>query len=127
MCIWEVDESARLCEFCSYRGGCESYEKVTPVDEAGSLYANILSEIIGRNILERCRERSVVWARNILCYRLYLDGYSLHQIGKFVGVNHTTVLYGRNQVSNMLEMPSMYPDEIKLWERFTELLSLQKN
>lgn len=127
MCIWQVEESARKCEYCSYRGGCEEYEKVTPIDEAVSIYVGIMSALVGRDILERSREREMVWARNMVCYRLVLDGYSQNMIGKFIGLNHATVCYAKKQVGNMLDRPSMYPKETKLWEKFTKLLSFNKN
>ncbi len=127
MCIWQVEEEDRKCEYCSYRGGCEVFEKVTPVEEAGSLYVGILSTLVGRNILERSRERVMVWARNMVCYRLSMDGYSLGLIGKFVGLDHATVIYAKKQVGNMLERPSMYPEETELWNKFTKLLSFNKN
>lgn len=127
MCVWKVDESERNCEYCSYSGGCEERERVIPIEEPGALYAGILSALVGSNILAHSRKRELVWARNMACYRLVMDGYSQGQVGKFMGLNHATVFHGKEQVANMLEMPSMYPTEVRVWEKFTELLSLNKN
>jgi len=127
MCIWQVNEDMRRCEYCSYRGGCENYEKVTPISEACPIYVGIMSGLLGRDILERCRERMLVWARYMVCYQLILDGYSQENIGKWMKMDHSTVCHGKRQVANMLEMPSMYPEEIGLWKKFKELLSLGQN
>lgn len=124
MCIWKVEESERKCEYCSYRGGCEEYEKVTLIEEAGPIYVGILSALVGRDIRERVREREIVWARYMACYRLVMDGYSLCQVGKFMGIDHSTVSHAKKQVAHMLDMPSMYPEEIILWKKFIGLLSL---
>lgn len=125
MCIWKVNASERNCDYCSYRGGCESYEKVTPVEEAGAVYVSVMNELLGRDILERSRERELVWARYMVCYRLIEDGYTLGKTGKFMNLDHATVLHGKRQVANMLEMPQMFREEIGLWKKFTELLSLR--
>lgn len=123
MCIWKVEESERKCVYCSYRGGCEEYAKVTLVDEAGAIYVGILSALVGRDIMQHSRERELVWARNMACYRLVMDGYSLCKVGRFMGMDHSTVSHAKKQVANMLDMPSMYPEEMSLWEKFTGLIS----
>ena len=122
MCIWKVNDSERHCEFCSYRGGCEEHEKVTPIEEAVPIYVGILSGLVGRDIMEQCRERDVVSARYILFYQLIKDGYSQEKIGKNCGFDHSTVCYGKRQVENMLRFPGMYPTEVILWQNFKKLI-----
>lgn len=123
MCIWEVKDEERHCEYCTYRGGCESYEKVTPISEAVSIYSGILSALVGRDIMVKSRERNVVSARYILFYQLIKDGYSQEKIGKNCGFDHSTVLHGKRQVENMLRFPSMYPIEMVILQNFNKLIA----
>lgn len=123
MCIWNISEEERRCEYCSYRGGCESYEKQTPVWEASAIYVGIMSGLLGRNVMERSREHMLVWARYMICYKLLMSGYSQPKVGKELNLNHATVCHGKKQVETMLKYPGMYPEETCLWEKFTSLLA----
>ena len=123
MCIWKVEVEERHCEYCTYRGGCESYERVAPIDEAKQIYSGILSGLVGRDIMEQCRERDVVSARYILFYQLANDGYSQEKIGKCCGFDHSTVSYGKRQVENMLKFPGMYPVEMVIMHNFKKLIA----
>lgn len=118
MCVWNVVEGDRMCEYCSYYGGCEVRERVAPIGDVGDRYVSVLSSLVGRNIRERSRDRLVVWARNMAFYQLVMDGYSLKKIGKFMGFNHTTVIHARKQVETMLEFPTMYKEETVIWLKF---------
>ena len=122
MCIWKVVEGERNCSFCSYYGGCEVRKKVITVEEIGGEYVSILSGIIGRNILERSRDRMLVWARNMVFYQLANDGYPICAIGRFMGFNHATVIYGKRQVENMLSFPGMYKEEYGVWLNFKKII-----
>jgi chromosomal replication initiation ATPase DnaA len=45
-------------------------------------------------ILGRCRLRTVYRARQQVMRRLRADGFSYTQIGRWIGRDHTTVMYG---------------------------------
>lgn len=122
MCIWKVVEGERNCAFCSYYGGCEVREKVIPLEEIGGKYVSVLSDILGRDIRERSRERMLVWARNMAFYQLAKDGYSLGSIGRFMGFDHATVIHGRRQAENMLNLPGMYKEEYGIWLKFQKTI-----
>lgn len=124
MCIWNTPVADRHCEFCSYRGGCETYPKKK--DIRPELYIEIMSEIIGMDFLTRSRRQDLVWARNMVVYQLRLDGLSLKQIGQAVGVDHSTVVHCVHQVERMLERPSMYEKESEIWQKFQNSLNSQK-
>ena len=129
MCIWEIDPEKRRCEFCSYRGGCEKYhpERALNAGADAECYVGIMSSIIGTDILNRSRDHRMVWARNIVAYQMRRRGHSLSSIGKCLGLDHSTVAHCERSVKDMLFWPSMYPEEIKIWQNFQEKLSLQKN
>ena len=124
MCIWRVVEGDRMCEYCSYYGGCEKREKVIPIEERGDRYVEVMNGIVGMDILDRCRLRPVVWARNMVFYQLVKDGYSQGQIGNLMGFDHSSVFHGKKQVENMLEMPGMYPEEIGMWQKFQKTIGI---
>lgn len=124
MCIWPVNPEDRHCEFCSYRGGCDRYPKKKSNPE---LYRRIMFRIIGMDVLTRSRRQDLVWARNMVVYQLRLDGFSLKQIGRAVGLDHSTVVNCVHQVERMLERPSMYEKESEIWQEFQNSLNSQKN
>lgn len=122
MCIWKVNEGERLCEYCSYYGGCEVRERVIPIGEKGDLYASVLSGIVGRDIRDHCRERLLVWSRNMAFYQLVKDGYTLWDVGRFMGFDHSTVFHGKKQVEIMLNYPGMYKEEYGIWLKFQKTI-----
>lgn len=124
MCIWKVVEGDRHCAFCSYYGGCEVREVVVTVEEMGDKYVSVLSSILGRDIRERSRERMLVWCRNMAFYQLVKDGYTLWKIGSYMGFDHATVLHGKKQVENMLNLPGMYREEYGIWLKFQKSIGL---
>ena len=125
MCIWSVREEDRHCEFCTYRGGCEAYPQKKEVRP--ELYREIMSEIVGMDVLTRCRRQDLVWARNMIAYQLRKDGLSLKNVGIAVGLNHSTVMNCMHQVERMLERPSMYEKETEIWQKFQNSLNSRKN
>ena len=117
MCIWEIDAAKRHCEYCSYWGGCEK-RKVEPaktVYEAAVEYANLIKGISGYNIFARTRLRPIVWQRNMAIYLLRKSGYSWNDIAKAFKMHHSATMYASAQVTKMLQMPKMYPDEMEVW------------
>lgn len=125
MCIWEVREENRHCEYCSYRQGCEKYPVRTLPDGMAGWYIETMSEIVGENILSRSRKRELVWGRNIVAYKLVKKGFSLYQIGGYLGVDHCTVIHCRKQVELMLKSPSMYRMEMRIYERFNKKIEYE--
>lgn len=124
MCIWNVDEGERHCELCAYNGGCESREVHETVEEVGRRYLSALCGIMGCDVREKSRKHEIVWARNMAFYQLTKDGFSLNKVGRFMGFNHSTVLYGRNQVEQMLKRPSMYREETAIWLKFQKSIAI---
>ena len=125
MCIWNTPVADRRCEFCTYRGGCEAYPQKKEVRP--ELYREIMSEIVGMDVLTRCRRQDLVWARNMIAYQLRKDGLSLKNVGIAVGLNHSTVMNCMHQVERMLERPSMYEKETEIWQKFQNSLNSRKN
>lgn len=130
MCIWKVAEEDRRCEYCSYKGGCETFPdaQIMNIVPGSVLFerASIMNELIGDNVLRRTRRANVVWARNMLCYSLFADGYGYSGIGRAVGLDHASVIHCVRRAKEMLRNPSMYGPEMAIWQKYSNLLSLQK-
>ena len=125
MCVWNVAESDRLCQFCTYRDGCERYPVGGGFDiNADGKYAiGIMNDIVGEDILRRCREWRLVWGRYIVAYHLYKMGYSYPKIGRAVGLSHSTAMHAVGLVTEMLHLPGMFEKEMWLWKQFQEKLN----
>ena len=82
-----------------------------------------MSGIVGTDILVRARERLLVYARYMVAYCLRQYGFSYHEIGNFLNMDHSTMVHGVKMVNEMLSVPQMYPEEMEIWQKF---LSLQK-
>ena len=54
-------------------------------------------------ILGSCRRKNIVAARREVMYRAVEAGYSLGEIGRRIGRDHTSVLYGHRLFNAMLE------------------------
>ena len=78
--------------------------------------------IVGTDITVRSRKAQVTWPRYLVMYQLRKDGLSFPKIARVFGVNHATVVHGVKGVQAMLDMPRMYPDEIRLWQRFQKII-----
>lgn len=122
MCIWKVSEEDRLCEYCSYRKGCEKYPIKRLPDGMAGWYVSVMCEIVGGNILEKSRKWNLVWGRNIVAYSLANKGFSLSKIGGYLGMDHSTVLHCRRQVEQMLKAPCMYRAETEIWNIFNKAI-----
>ena len=125
MCVWKVRKEDRLCNFCTYYDGCEKRPKVVwPRGIAGE-YMKAMFDASGINVLEMCRRKEVVWARNMVMYKLCMTGMSLSKVGEYFGMDHSSVWYCKNQVKTMLDYPMIYVDELELWVKFNEQLEYE--
>ena len=118
MCIWKVSSEDRLCEFCSYRDGCERYPRLETPEGRMEWYVYVINGIIGDDVLRRCRRKDLVWGRNMLIYRLRQEGMTQEKVSRMVGLDHSTVHHCERQIERMLERPAMYLEEFKVWKLF---------
>lgn len=118
MCIWKVNKEDRHCEFCSYMKGCEKRIVGDVPEGPAGAYVFAMNEILGKNIMERCRKRDLVWGRSMVLYRLTNDGMSQRLAGEIFGIDHSTVHHCVEQVKAMLKNPSYYFVEYSVWNQF---------
>lgn len=129
MCIWKVGKEDRLCEYCSYEGGCEerAFKGILAWDARARFYVSRMSQICGCDIVTRVKRNRVVWARNIVAYRMRKDGYPLRQIADAIGRDHATIVYAVKQVECMLQFPKVYGEEYAIWQEFEEVIKSTKD
>lgn len=123
-CIWKVAAEDRHCALCAHEPCSERrMGRRLPPDE----YVQIMEEVTGTSIRGDHRLSAKVWARNMVAYQLFMDGYDNAQIGKAIGRSRCTIIYAVGKVQDMLEAPVQYPNEMDVWRKFKELLSLRQN
>ena len=91
--------------------------------ESAERCIEMMSEVVGTDILVRSRDKILVYARYMVAYYLREFGFSYHEIGNFLNMNHATIIHGVKMIKEMLSYPQMYQEETKIWQKF---LSLQK-
>ena len=125
MCIWKVNDKNRMCQFCSYRGGCERYPVSGRhgVEADGERMLKIMNGIVGDDVRKKRRSPRYLWGRYIVAHHLRVMGYSYPEIAGVLGITHATVINSEFQVTKMLQMPQMYKFEKGLWDTFSEKLN----
>ena len=118
MCIWKVNEEERRCEFCSYREGCERYPRIETPEGRKNWYVSVINGILGDDVMQRCRRKDLAWGRYMVAYMLRKAGMTQEKVGRLLGLDHSTVYHCERQVERMLERPSMYQEEFKVWNLF---------
>ena len=53
-------------------------------------------------IKSNVRDRKIVTARQVYCYFAYKTGYTLKEIGKVVGIHHSTVIHSVHNIEDKL-------------------------
>lgn len=85
----------------------------------GNRYVSEMKALTGIDPLCNSRKREVVTARAMVAYALMQDGFTSTDIGAFLRKNHSTVLYYKSYVNNILTTPG-FDDEKYLWEQFKQ-------
>ena len=83
----------------------------------------VIEDLFGVDVRNnKSRVREVADLRAIYCYRMRNAGVSLSDIGRFLGIDHSTVHHGCKKVSDALDYPLIYSD---LVERYTLFNSVE--
>ena len=126
-CVWKVKEEDRNCGYCVIRRWCGvSVRPLASPLVTGKKYIGIAWAVTGEDPLSKSRRPAAVWARNIVAYRMSLDGYTQEAIAPVVGRDRCTVMHCIQRMSDALASPKQYPDEVAYWNMFQERLSLSK-
>ena len=92
-----------------------------PVDNCDR-YIEIMSELTGLDITVNTRRVAVSWPRYMVMYQMRRDGLTYQKIGDRFGKDHSTAVHAVKAVKDMLDMPGMYPEEIRLWQQFQKII-----
>lgn len=79
-------------------------------------YCNRITDLLADPNKES-RKRDVVTARMMVAGRLLREGYSEHQIGKVLGIDHSSVNHYRKRLAEILTTKG-YEDEQEIWKQF---------
>ena len=89
-----------------------------PVERPAFL-KRMMAEVLGvDDIPVKSRRAEFVWARNILAYQLVKEGMTASEAGRFLGKDHSTIIYMRRRVEDALMYPKQYTDVIYIWKQF---------
>ena len=78
---------------------------------------------IGVDKIREDRRPINVLGRSMVISQLCKDGLTLAQIGILMDRDHSSVLYCRDRLKNMLGIPAMFGQEIQMWNNFQKLLN----
>ena len=89
-----------------------------PVERPAFL-KRMMAEVLGvDDIPVKSRRAEFVWARSILAYQLVKEGMTASEAGRFLGKDHSTIIYMRRRVEDALMYPKQYTDVIYIWKQF---------
>lgn len=125
MCIWNCPKEDRLCTVCMYMGACERNGRKDPKHLTD--YVLMMNDLFGSDITERGRSSQMAWARNIVAYQLFLEGFHPKEISRAIKRDRTTVYHAVQNAEIALNVPRMYLREMALWKKFQEKLTLYQN
>ena len=124
MCVWNVSPGDRLCQYCSYVGGCEKHKTTEMLVAEAKAIVERMNELVGADVSGRSQKGMMVPARHFVAYELRMRGYSLPVIGAALGRTHASVMSGIERAKLMLEYHALYPQENKLWNQFKTNIAL---
>ena len=65
----------------------------------------------------------VVWVKTMVAYEMMQEGFTLAEIGRQIGRDHSTIIHYRHKMENALSLPQAYKDIIPVWEEFQKRLN----
>lgn len=87
-------------------------------------YIACMNQAAGEDVRAKTRRRELVWARYMLTYQMLADGFTIQMICDALGKVRGTLQYAPNKIRVMFERRWEYPTEIRIWNRFKELIKL---
>lgn len=93
-----------------YVGQVSIAELATVVDDV--MNQNMYYDGKYATILTRTRKRPVVFYRHVFCYLGLELRYSCSQIGKYLNMNHSSVIHSKKLVMNLLEVKDQEMEKI---------------
>ena len=89
----------------------------------GEFYRKKMIELLGVDPLENTKSRlgRAPFYRCVLEFCLYEEGYSLMDIGRYMGFSHSTIHYNINRLRDMMDLPKVYTWEVSVLNQFNNI------
>ena len=101
------------------------WPKEAPQSSIKERYGVILlaaQQAVGKRLAEGRRKEDIL-IRVFVAHRLRQEGYSYEAIGEVMKRDHATIIhYERVKMSDMLSIPNMYRDELKMYRKMESML-----
>lgn len=114
------------CEIYRHIAGSDLWKPIpnlVGLPAEADLCIRTMNEVTGNDIRQRSRRRDLVWGRFIVIHELLGKGWSTNAVGNVFGMDHSSVIHGRDCVRMMIRMPKMYPSESLIWGYFKKRLA----
>ncbi len=80
-----------------------------------------MENVIGYSIEMQSREPRFIVARDCIVYQMIKrNTFTLEEIGKMIGKDHSTVSHIKTKMNEMIGDVRFYPSENKLWNDFQQ-------
>ena len=116
------EERLRFFAWLSGRMGWHYTPKVEFKQDRLRRYVRVMNGLVGDDIMRRTRERDIVIGRQIVMYRMLVEGCSTEWVGKVFEMSHCTVIHARRTVEDWLVMPRAYPNEMAVYRKFNQTI-----
>lgn len=124
-CIWKIAEEDRLCQYCVWWGGCET--RPLTLKSAPEEYVGAMNEMMGFDITARDRHLEYTYARYMVAYLMFKDGFSHPEIAKALRRDRATVVHALSVWRSVLEMPRAYQKEIEIYNKYVTFIKNQQD
>lgn len=89
-------------------------------DTRGGHLLEVMADILGIPSILRTKKPAFVWARAVVAFQLRSEGYTLEEIGRQLGKDHSSVSYLLHKVEWASSLPSAYKKEMQLLREFNK-------
>lgn len=96
---------------------CVREKKIQGEDYFLSLLST-MEGVVGEDILDGSRKDVKVIARSFLAYQLSRDGYTEYQIGRLLGMDHSSINYLKRKAKEIIDAPAFNRDAFQIWQQF---------
>ena len=92
-----------------------------PIEERYPVVLDAAEQATGWKLSDlRTSENTLI--RLFVAHRLHNEGYSYSQIGRQMKRDHSSITHMYKRVEEMMSVPFAFKEELKLYEKFNELL-----
>lgn len=83
---------------------------------------NTMQVLTGLDVTLRSRKSEYMRCRTIFAFTCRQEGLTQESIGKFLGLDHSTIHHLERRMADVFEVPSCWKDYIELYNLFTNAI-----